>query len=92
MIAYYFRVMNDGKPTGWRGLAIGSNMEDIMLSIDEYVDPYAVEIKTANAGGYCRYFGENDESINEQTPEFSECEPSFDDKGWRIPKWVKDKK
>lgn len=93
MIAYYFRVMNDGKPTGWRGLVVGENMEDIMLSIDEYVDPYAVEIKTAKSGSYCRYYDENSDEFNDaNAPEFSECEPSFDDKGWRIPKWVKDKK
>jgi len=88
MIAYYFRVMEDGTPTGWRGLVVGVNMEDIFWGIDEYVDPYAVEIKPANSGGYCRYYDEtNDQSNDANPPEFSEWELMLGDKGWKTPKW-----
>ena len=88
MIAYYFRVMEENLTNGWIGLVVGANMEDIFWAIDEFVDPYSVEIMPARKGGYCKFYDEQDECVITKT-EFSEDEPFVRDRGWKIPKWKK---
>ena len=91
MIAYYFRVAEEKEPDGWIGLVVGQNMEDIFWGIDEYIDPYQVEIKTAHRGGYCRFIDKDEYGnyeCDQSKSEFSQDEPLFDEKGWRTPKWI----
>jgi len=96
MVAYYFRVMQDGKPNGYRGLVFSDSMENLPYAIDEYVNPLDVEIKKANHGGYCKHvkvtvhIDDDDEDYEvEQTKfEFGEEESLVDeDEGWKKPNW-----
>jgi len=85
MIAYNFRQMDDGKPTGYIGMVCGQNKRDLFWLIDEYLDPYSVQIKTAHRGGHCRFFDIDD--LESSKHETSEYEPPIDDDGWRTPNW-----
>ena len=54
MKAFYFRFLNDdGKATGWVGLVVGQTMDQIFDCIDEYGNPYTVQIQAAKKGGFC---------------------------------------
>jgi hypothetical protein len=87
MPAYYFRVIEDDKPNGWIGFAYVRSKDELFHAIDEYVDPYAVQIKNSTFGSYCRKIDlETNESLHEQD-EFAECEPCLESKGWRDPDW-----
>ena len=87
MIAYYYRAIcaDDELPTGWFGVAFAHNKKELFWLIDEPIDPFLVEIKTAHCGGYIRYFdAQTDES---SLHEISTSEPLFDSDGWRAPNW-----
>ena len=50
MKAFYFRFLDDsGKATGWVGLVVGQTMNQIFDCIDEYGNPYTVQIQAAKA-------------------------------------------
>jgi len=92
MIAYYFRVMDEGEPTGWYGTVFAQSRQQLFWVIDEFTDPYSVEVKVAKWGGYCMFvetftnsFG--DEEIEESKVEYSDHSDLFDDKGWKKPNW-----
>ena len=91
MTAYYFRVIEDGEPNGWVGFAMAESMQHLFWTIDEFVDPYAVEIKTAKAAGYCYHMKVDNDDVKTSKYEFSREEPFFDDDKWRSPIWVTDK-
>ena len=87
MIAYYFRSLDNEshKPTGWIGMALAQNKTELFWTIDEFIDPYSVEIKTATRGGYCKFIQAADnESVDHET---SEREPLISEDGWRAPNW-----
>jgi len=91
MTAYYFRVMQDGKPNGWVGFAMAESMQHLFWTIDEFVDPYAVEIQTAKVAGYCYHMEiDGDDEVTHSDHEHSEHEPFFDEGKWRKPVWVTD--
>ena len=46
--------MTDGQPNGYMGLVFAQNKSDLFWQIDEFVDPYAVEVQKAYIGGYCK--------------------------------------
>jgi len=91
MTAYYFRVIQDGKPNGWVGFAMAETMHHLFWTIDEFVDPYAVEIQTAKTAGYCYHMAIDGDDVTNSKHEFSEHEPFFDDGKWKKPVWVTDK-
>jgi hypothetical protein len=84
MPAYYFRVIHEGKPNGWIGFACVESKDQLYFAIDEYCDPYSVEIKSASTGSYIRLIDEDEKYT---TSEFSEYEEDIDSDGWRDPKW-----
>jgi len=84
MTAYYFRVVKKEKPNGWVGFVMAPTLQHLFWAIDEFVDPYAVEIQTAKIAGYCFHL-----ELGGQ--EFSEHEPSWDIGKWKKPIWVTDK-
>lgn len=89
MLAYWFRFIDDsGVPTGHIGLAFGKNSYDVATAIDEFGNPYLVQIKTAHIGGYCKHVEEIDSDFETSEYEFSESEPFLDDDGWRTPPWT----
>ena len=91
MTAYYFRVMQDGKPNGWVGFAMAESMQHLFWTIDEFVDPYSVEIKTAKTAGYCYHLEKKyEDEWTETGHEFSGHEPDWDEDKWRKPVWVTD--
>jgi len=85
MIAYYFRVINDGKPNGYVGLAVAHDKKDLYWKIDEWCDPNRVQIKVAKRGGYCL---KQTTQEKYKEIEISECAHLFDDKGWKTPIWL----
>jgi hypothetical protein len=90
MTAYYFRVIQNGEPNGWVGFVMAESMQHLFWTIDEFVDPYAVEIKTAKVAGYCYHMEIDGDDVQSSEYEFSEHEPFFDDDKWRKPVWVTD--
>jgi len=93
MVAYWFRFVNaENKPTGYIGLAVGKNIEDILWQIDEFGDPWSVQIQSVRWGGMC--WKENkstdpDEDNYSDEYEVTEYSPDpWADKGWKTPKWV----
>lgn len=91
MTAYYFRVIEKGESNGWVGFAMGPTLQHLFWAIDEFVDPYSVEIKTAKVAGYCYHIGVDGDDVESSKHEFSEHEPFFDEDKWRKPVWVTDK-
>lgn len=96
MIAYNFRVMNDdGTPTGYSGFAVGRNITAVFWEIDQYVDPYRVEIMTASAGGYCLKNPDAVDDDDDEMDDYSEIEisdyhePASSGAKWRKPDWSK---
>ena len=90
MIAYYFRTIDeDGKPTGYMGMAFGQSKEEVFWAIDEFCDPFNVEILTARRGGYCRRIEVDGEDHISHDYEISDTEPIHGDESynWRRPKW-----
>jgi hypothetical protein len=91
MTAYYFRVIQDGEPNGWVGFAMAETMHHLFWTIDEFVDPYGVEIQTAKTAGYCYHMAIDGDDVTNSKHEFSEHQPFFDDGKWKKPVWVTDK-
>lgn len=80
MKAFYFRFLDaDGKATGWVGLVVGQTMDKIFDCIDEYGDPYTVQIQAAKKGGFCVQWKLFDDDSGDAV---------FDiDDGWVTPPW-----
>lgn len=90
MKAVYFRVvLEDGTPTGHVGLVTYDGSKDLYLSLDEFVDPFAVEIKDADDFSFCMKvtnFGEDEIETSEY--EIGEGVPDpYENNGWRKPKF-----
>lgn len=90
MTAYYFRVIEDGKSNGWVGFAMAPTLPHLFWAIDEFVDPYAVEIQTAKFAGYCYHMEIDGDEVTTSKHEHSGSEPFFNDKKWKKPVWVTD--
>jgi hypothetical protein len=97
MIAVYFRHMGQTAqgygPTGFVGLAVAQNKSDLFWVIDEFCDPYRVEVQTARKGGMCVHLTETGDDDDED-PERSNWEtsgmlpdPFHTYEKWRKPKW-----
>ena len=88
MMTYYFRLMQDKKPNGWVGFAMAKNKHDLFWTIDEFCDPYSVQIKKAYRAGYCKLVSE-DEDEPDTLHEFSESEwdAFHPDERWQTPNW-----
>ena len=54
-----------GKLTEYSGLAIAYNMQEIFWEIEQYVDPYLVQIMPATNGGYCLHNGDEENDYKE---------------------------
>jgi hypothetical protein len=92
MTAYYFRVVEDGKPNGWVGFVVAPTLQHLFWAIDEFVDPFAVEIQTAKFAGYCYHMEINGDDVVVSKHETSESDKLFfESKRWRKPIWVTDK-
>jgi hypothetical protein len=97
MIAVYFRHMGQTDhgygPTGFVGLAVAQNKLDLFWVIDEFCDPYRVELRTAHSGGMCVHLTETSEDEDEDSDrsewETSEMLPNpfHSYNKWRKPKW-----
>lgn len=94
MIAYWFRLMEEGKPNGYVGMAVAYNMRGVFWQIDQYCDPFAVEVKSVQSGGFCTREGvgwsESNEAFYSGRTEFETAEqmPFSWEKKWRKPSWV----
>jgi len=98
MISVQFRFLGpDGKPTGWVGFAFARNKIDLFRQIDNFGDPYCVQIRPLAEGAVCLE--------KQPAPEGKYCErvissggiydmeedgipdPAFDEDGWKKIKW-----
>ena len=88
MLAYWFRLMdgNGQQPTGYVGLAVAPNMRDMFWEIDQYCDPYQVQLKTVRNGSVCTLEPEDDDAERSEW-EASGWFPMSSDLGWRVPRW-----
>ena len=93
MTAYYFRVVEDKKPNGWVGFVVAPTLQHLFWAIDEFVDPYVVEIQTAKFAGYCYHMKIDSDDVINSEHQTSQSEPFFSEnnKWWRKPIWVTDK-
>jgi hypothetical protein len=82
--------MEDGKPNGYVGFAMASSTKELFWAIDEFVDPYAVEIQTAKNAGYCFKLNHNKDDVESSDYEISINQPFDYDGNWRKPIWVTD--
>ena len=97
MTAVYFRVMHHetNEPTGYIGFAMARSNEELLWAIDEFCDPYSVQVKTAHKFCVCVRVAGPDSEGEDQDPPYSELEltdrfPDRDDgDGWRTPAWCK---
>ena len=88
MTAYYFRVVDEDKqPTGYIGFAMAPDLISLFWEIDQYVDPYSVQIKTANFASYCKHVSIENSILEESKFEFSQDEPINDQLQWKEPNW-----
>ena len=97
MTAVYFRVLDaeTKQPTGHIGFACAQNNEELLWAIDEFCDPYSVEVKTAYKFAMCLFERDSDGDGDDGEALHSEWEvterlPFWDDtEGWRKPAWCK---
>ena len=88
MIAVFFRVIVDGEPTGYYGLAFAQNKKNLFWAIDEYADPYSVEVRTASGGGFCRLRTiDTHDDVEQSKWEVSEEDCRPEDEKWKSPNW-----
>lgn len=90
MKAVYFRVIfEDGTPTGYVGFVTYTNSKDMFLAIDEFADPYSVEIKDAPLFGFCMKVTKfDDEEYATSEYEVSDHIPCpYENDGWMRPKY-----
>ncbi len=93
MIACLFRFVNqDSKPTGYFGFACAANKKELFWEIDQYGDPYSVELSTTTSGSYClKQLSDVPFSDDQETSEHETDGVYFDGiKKWRKPNWPKD--
>ncbi len=92
MTAYWFRVIGaeDGQPTGYIGMVVGASADDLFWAIDEFADPYCVEVATCNFGGFCLHLATDGDEVTSSKFETSDRMPFPDDSDvrWRVPPWV----
>ena len=87
--ACFFRFLNDDhQPTGWVGFAMADDQEGLMWVIDEFGDPYSVEVMTADRFAYCVQVSEDDEEMTTEGHQTNEQFPPTRGR-WREPIWVK---
>ena len=93
MIAWRFRVMQNGKPNGWTGFVFGDNIPHLFEQIEFYTDPYSVEVRQAFSGSAFMYQHKPDEWTYECENVDADIVP-FDESGgsddWEKPVWVTD--
>jgi hypothetical protein len=85
--AYFFRFVDDEGPTGYVGFAYAKTKAELFWMIDEFGDPYGVELKTAPRGcGFCVF---QDPEDGHSQHEISQSLPfrDLEKKGWKKPDW-----
>ena len=88
MKAVWFRVIGiDGMPTGHVGFAMGRVEVELFWAIDEFADPYSVEVKKAKVAGFCFKAEEDEEDVLYLDQEITESMPSPYGDGWEKPEW-----
>ena len=88
MKAVWFRVIDaDGIPTGHIGFAMGRVEVELFWAIDEFVDPYSVEVKRAKVAGFCFKAEENEEDVLFFDQEITGVMPLPSEDGWEKPEW-----
>ena len=88
MTAYYFRALDEeGSPNGWIGFVMAEDKTQLFWALDEFIDPYGVEIKTAYNAGYCYRIDQDGDDIEAKDYEISGIEPMINESGWRKPGW-----
>jgi len=94
MIACFFRFVDDeDEPTGYAGIAFADNKKDLFWVIDEFGDPYSVQIaKISNSGMCVKYEMSEDEDVDDVYSEVEISERAYygltgDKRAWKKPSW-----
>jgi hypothetical protein len=95
MPAYYFRAIDDDNlPTGFIGLACANSLAELFWCIDEFCDPYRIEVCSTRAAAICFNSKALVDEVGETCIEFADPEVSegfllanHGDCHWRKPKW-----
>ncbi len=93
MKTIYFRFLcEDQKPSGWVGFASAKTNQELFDIIDEFGDPYLVEICETKTAGFCFHWqpldDESGDAVMSEIPELIESMPwVFDDENWVKPVW-----
>ncbi len=94
MTSHLFRFVDDEeKPTGYAGIAFAKNKTDLFWLIDEFGDPYSVQIaKTGNYGMCVKYEISEDEDADDIYSEVEISERAYygltgDKREWKKPSW-----
>jgi hypothetical protein len=96
---YAFRIVQEDNTISHHGMVTGRNMMDIMVGIDQFVDPNAVQLKKISSFGCCFKI---EEITADNDAEFVTFTPSLDNElelseeysgdideptGWYFPNW-----
>jgi hypothetical protein len=94
MTAYFFRFVDDeDEPTGYAGIAFAANKKDLFWMIDEFGDPYSVQIAKMSQSGMCvKYEIPEDEEVDAIYSEVEISERAYygltgDKRAWKRPSW-----
>ena len=89
MKAVWFRVIgiDEVVPTGHIGFAMGRDEVELFWAIDEFVDPYSVEIQKAKVAGFCFKAEESEDDVLFLDQEITSVMPLPSEDGWEKPKW-----
>jgi len=75
----------DNQPTGYMGLVVAANKDDLFWEIDQYGDPYSVEVMKATRASFCIQIDQKEEEVDYDEFELSEYAPLMPEDG----EWVK---
>lgn len=94
MTAYLFRFVDDEEePTGYAGIAFAANKTDLFWLIDEFGDPYSVQIAKVGQSGMCvKYEISEDEDVDSVYSEVEISDMAYnrltgDKRAWKKPSW-----
>ena len=110
MKAFWFRFLapdgHEGRDTSFVGLAVAANMVDLFWEIDQYGNPFEVEIQPVQRGGsFCVGVQKTQEfgvpffepknstlEVSEATPlEVSDAPSNKPNPDWQTPKWPRNR-
>lgn len=87
-LCYAFRfIKDDGEQTGYVGFAYAKNMLELFWEIDQFGDPYSVEIKRMKSSSMCMKIIDIDEFELDELELSERFIGIVDEQGFITPEW-----